>query len=322
MNLKCFDVSDEIFNKILYDFESDVIEIDELDKNSYYSDRYSIIYVRKTNQIICRAYILHNYCDTMLYSGWKQILLNKVEYTNIKAEDSIDGPRAWNYIMKILLTKYTRNEVETILTSYQTKPEYEKQYHYDWPIVSQNVQKQALCVKYDINGAHCDALCEMFPKCKHSFVYMYVKRHSNIIYKKYPNFFVGMLQHYGYSGAYWYIVDRTTKILTAAMDTVGGQLIYANTDGFCVMEPKAKLKTSDRLGDFKLEYEGDVYIYTNRIRSPYILYQFGDKLVGSCMTEARKDINLKKGIVCHYDRVKRGNAVRAENITKEQLCIE
>ena len=322
MNLKCFDVSDEIFNKILYDFEDDVIEIDTIDKKSYYSDRFNIIYVKDTHQIICRAYILHNYCDALLYSGWKQILLNKVEYTNIKAEDSIDGPRAWNYIMKILLQKYTRNEVESILTSYQVKSDYEKQYHYDWPIVSQNVQKRELCVKYDINGAHCEALAEMFPKCRHNFIHMYVQRHNNIIYKKYPNFFVGMMQHYGYSGAYWYIVDKTTKKLLNAIDYVGGQLVYANTDGFCVQYPDKKLKTSDRLGDFKLEYEGPVYVYTNRKNSPYILYQFGDKLVGSCMTEARHDINLSKGNIVYYTRVKRGNVVRAENIIKEKVCIE
>ena len=325
MNLKCFEINDEIFNKILYDFEDDIITKDKLDDKSYYDNRKDIIYIKdnKKRAIICQGYILNYYLNKTVYSNWKQVLLYEKDYAPLEYEESIDGQRAWNYIYnKILLKKYTKEEISSILTSYQTKKDYEKQYHYDWPIESQNVQKLSLCVKYDINGAHTDALCEIFPKCRAYFIDLYLKRHTNILFKKYPNFFVGMMKRKGYDGAYWYIVNRTTQLLLNAINTVGGQLIYANTDGFCVKDPINKLNTSDKLGDFKLEHEGDVYIYTCRTKSPYILYQFGDSLVGTCLTSVRQDIDLSKGNVVYYDRVIDGLSYRAENVIKEKVCVE
>ena len=322
MNLKCFDVNDDIFNKILYDFEDDIIEQNMLEDKSYYDYRQNIIYFKDTKELICQGYILNYYLDKNIYSSWKQVIIRKRDYAEFQYEESIDGQRAWNYIYnKILLKKYTKEEINSILASYQAKPEYERQYHFDWPNESQNVQKLTLCVKYDINGAHTDALCEMFPRCANDFVKMYIKRHTNILFKKYPNYFVGMIKKKGYENAYWWIVNRTTQILLKAMDEVGGQLVYANTDGFCVTNPVNKLNTSDKLGDFKLEYEGDVYIYTNRKKSPYILYQFGDTLIGTCLTSVRDQIDLSKGNVVYYDRVPYGNAYKAENVIKETVCV-
>lgn len=324
MNLKCFDINDEIFNRILHDFEADVIRLNKLENKSYYEYRNNIVLIEENNtkKIICQGYILNYYLDTPIYSSWKQAILYNNEYSNIVVEDSIDGQSAWFYMMRIIKKKYTDNQIKSILTSYQVKPDYLKQYHYDWPNESQNVQKLTNCVKYDINGAHTDALCELFPKCKTELFNMYIKRHDNIKYKKYPNFFVGMLKRKGYIGAYWYIVNRTTELLLNAINKVGGQLVYANTDGFCVQNPVNTLNTSDKLGDFKLEFEGSAYIFTNRVRSPYLLYQFGDKLVGSCMTMARKDVDLSKGNVVYYDRIQHNTCVLPENIVKETVWVK
>ena len=324
MNFKHFDINDEIFNNILKDFEADIIKLDKLEDKSYYEYRNNIIYIddKNTKKILCQAYILNYYLDQPIYTGWKQIILNQCEYANITVEASVDGQHAWQYMMSILKKKYSLNEIQSILTSYQTKEHYDKQYHYDWPIVSQNVQKLPLCVKYDINGAHTDALSEMFPRCKGEFLTIYKKRHDDIKYKKYPNFFVGMMKRKGYVGAYWYIVERTTKLLIEAINKVGGQLVYANTDGFCVQNPEHLLNTSDKLGDFKLEFQGDAYVFVNETRSPYILYQFGDKLVGTCLTSVRQYIDLSNGNVVYYDRIKHGESIQAENITRETVCVE
>ena len=320
MNLKCINVRDDIINKILYDYEARVIKIPTLENKSYYDDRKKIIYIEDTKEIICAGYILNYYCNIDL-SNWKQIKCTPAANTDNIIEEAVDGPRAWNYIMKILCKHYSRNMIETILTSYDTKLDYDKQFHYTLPKVSQNVLKLPFCVKYDINGAHTDALCEMFPLCKTEFINMYKKRHTAEKYKAYPNYFVGMLQHYGYSGAYWYIVDRTTKKLFSAMDQVGGTLVYANTDGFCVQYPEHELKTSHELGEFKEEYKGTVYFFQATKQSPYFLYQFGKDQKGSCMTEVRKDIDLRKGEIVYYNRVSYGTYIKAENINKETVKV-
>ena len=321
MNLKCINLREDIINQILYDYEAKTIKIKKLEDKSYYNDRKKVIYIEDTKEIICSGYILNRRCDTD-FSGWQQIKCTPALNTDKVVQATVDGPRAWNYIMKILSTQYTKNEIESILTSYQVKSDYEKQFHYTLPNVSQNVRKLMLCVKYDINGAHTDALCEMFPKCKQNFVHMYHRRHKNEVYKCYPNYFVGMLQHNGYSGAYWWIVNRTTKQLIKAINYVGGKLIYANTDGFCVQYPERQLKTSDKLGEFKEEYKGTVYFYQNNKQSPYFLYQFGNELKGNCMTEIRQDIDLSKGKVVYYNRVSYGTYVKPENIKKETIEID
>lgn len=328
MNLKCFDINDEIFNKILKDLDYYVEQIKTLSDTSYYNKKRKILFIKgKTSDedcIICQGKILNYYVKkTIVTDSWKQVILRKNEETNILVEDSVDGGTAWAYMLKILLTYYTRQEIDNILQAHRdTITDDDKQYHYDWPKVSQNVQKRALCVKYDINGAHTDALCELFPKCKQELMHMYVKRHTNIKYKKLPNYFVGMLKKKGYTDAYWWIVKRTTKILKSAINQVGGILIYANTDGFCVQYPEHTLATSDKLGEFKKEYEGDVYIYTNRKKTPYILYQFGKDLKGSCMTSVRNEIDLSKGQIVYYKKSKTKYGYEATDIIKETVCVE
>lgn len=323
MNLKCINVRDDIINKILYDLEAKIVEIDKLtaDIQSLYQYRKKIIYIKSTKEIICSGMVINYYCGSDL-NAWKQVKCTPTENMDDLLKDSIDGQVAWNSLRKILLKKYSYNEIESILTSYQVKNDYLKQYHYTLPKVSQNVQKLPLCVKYDINGAHTDALKEMFPKCSKEFDDIYRKRHKNIYYKNLPNFFVGMIQNKGYSGAYWYIVNRTTQTLLKAIDKVGGILVYANTDGFCVQYPNKVLPTSQELGEFKEEYKGTVYYFNNTKQSPYILYQFGKEFKGSCITAVREYIDLSKGQVVYYNKVKHGHSYLPENIVKETVEID
>ena len=328
MNIKCYNVSDDIVDKILYDFESKIVEVDELEDKSYYEYRNNIVYVKKTKEIICQEKILNYYTHYFKQVGWRQIKLTPTQNANIKVIDSVDGGRAWAYVLTLLKRFYTIDEIRKILEAYtDTETSADNQYHYYWPIVSQNVQKVPNCVKYDINGAHCYMLSKMFPKCSAIFYTVYKRRHSNIRYKEYVNYFVGMLQRKGYTNAYWHIVHETTRILMEAMNKVGGICVYANTDGFCVSNPEHELVTDDVLGHFKEEYRGDVYIYTNRRQTPYILYQFGDTpdaehMKGSCMTVAREGMDLSKGIINHYKRLKHGNIYLAANMTKETLCVK
>ena len=315
MNLKCLNVRDDIINQILYDYEAKIVEIDKLEDKSYYEYRKKIVYINSTKQCIIPGYILNYYCH-IDYNSWKQYVCTPSENTDKIVDDSIDGQTAWVKVLKILRIHYTDKEIKAILKAYgDTKGSYEAQFHYVLPKVSQNVIKLPLCVKYDINGAHADAIASIFPKAIKDLVALYNKS------KKYINYFVGMLQNKGYHGAYWYIVDRTTQILKNAMNKAGGRLIYANTDGFCVQYPDNELPTSHVLGEFKEEYKGTVYFYSNNRQSPYYLYQFGKDFKGSCITAVRQDIDLSKGQVVYYNRVKYGKSYLPKNIVKEQIQI-
>jgi hypothetical protein len=53
------------------------------------------------------------------------------------------------------------------------------------------------------------------------------------------------------------------------------------------------------LGEFKAEYEGDVFIYRSK---NYILYQCGDELKGSCRQVVRDKLDLRVGKVVEYDQ--------------------
>ena len=228
MNLKCINVRDDIINKILYEYEARVIKIPKLEDKSYYEYRKKIIYIEDTKEIICPSYIINSRCNMNLTS-YLQVKCTPATNTTKIWEESIDGPRAWLQVMKVLSKHYSDQEIKNKLWTYgDSKGNYLEQYHYTAQNAQPGVRLIPLCVKYDINGAHADAICEMFPKAKPDLVALYIKS------KKYINLFVGMLKHKGYIGAYWYIVDRTTRILLKAIDYVGGTLIYANTDGFCV----------------------------------------------------------------------------------------
>ena len=315
MQFKCINVRDDIINQILYDYEAKVVTIPKLEDKSYYDYRKNIIYIEETKEIICAGYIINSRCNTK-YSSWVQIKCTPSTNTSKLTEDSIDGFTAWMQVLRVLAKHYTREEVVNTLKAFgDTKGDRLEQFHYTLRKVSQNVIKLPLCVKYDINGAHADAIAEMFPKATKDLVALYNKS------KKYINFFVGMLKRHGYIGAYWHIVDRTTKTLLKAMDYVGGRLIYANTDGFCVQEPVHELQTSHILGEFKEEYKGTVYFIQNNIKSPYFLYQFGNDLKGNCMTEVRADIDLSQGHIVYYDRVSYGTYIKPENIIKETVQV-
>ena len=110
---------------------------------------------------------------------------------------------------------------------------------------------------------------------------------------------VGMLCKKGFRKTYNWIVQRTTKILYKAMDYTKGLTIYANTDGYVISDPFNKLETTKDLGNFKLEYSGDVFVYQAK---NYWLMQCGNELKGSCLRSVRKNIDLSKGQVVNYDR--------------------
>lgn len=298
--LPTFEVREDLFNKILYDLASHTEFCEDLTAYSYgYSNKNTIYY--NNEYLICREYIMGYYCDCIEETTtWKQVKLRKVANIETTYQATITGNYAWNFIINLLKKYYTIDEIDSILKAHEVdKDEGFKQYHYNVYIETDTLVKYTNCFKYDINGAHCDAVVKLFPKANTEFIKMYKARKEQPVYKQLFNFFVGELCRKGYRKTYNWIVQRTTKKLYEAIDTTDGQLIYANTDGFIVQKPATTLNTSTELFDFKLEYSGDVYVYKSK---NYILYQCGDTKVGSCACEVRDDIDLRRGIVVNYDR--------------------
>lgn len=268
--------------------------------------------------------------DSAANTSWKQIVLHKQE--NIGKSDKqadVNGSAAYNWLMKIVSKYYAEEEIEKSFEEFSADfDENFRQFHFDYApeISGRLIYEITNCVKYDINGAHCKALCEIFPRCESEFAKFYKARKKNPKIKKLFNYAVGMLKRKGREGTYHWVVQRTTERLLEAIQYVGGELIYANTDSLVVKGPARFLEASQELGEFKKEFEGNVFFYQDK---NYNLYQFGDQLVGRAWQEVRSDIDLSEGQVVHYDisydkiPLKEGYYAEEhlENIQKEKLKI-
>lgn len=180
-------------------------------------------------------------------------------------------------MIKLLKKYYTDEEIDVCLKSFQAEYDYKKaQLHYFKEGSPDKILKFENCYKYDINGAHNEALTIIFPKAKDAIIKMYLERKKHPVNKKYINYFVGMLCRKGYRETYNWIVQRVSaKLKTHILDACG-EILYANTDGFIVKDPMFELETSSELGALKLEYKGDVCFY-NDIN--YFCFQLSDKKI-------------------------------------------
>lgn len=298
--LKTYCVREDIFDKILYDYSTRTEYTDNIWQYAYgYSNKNTIYY--DNEYLICKEYIVDYYCHNLdEVTSWKQCRLRRTTNTSKVIENDVTGTYAWNYIFSILNKYYTNEEIDSILRAHEAEyDESKKQYHYNYNIDVGTLLKIPGCKKYDINGAHCDALLELFPKAGPDILSLHNKRKKDPKIKKFFNYFVGELCRKGYRLTYNWIVQRTNALLMQAIELTDGELIYANTDGFIVFEAKNNINTSANLGEFKAEYDGDVYVYRSK---NYILYQCGEELKGSCRQQVRDRIDLRQGLVVEYDQ--------------------
>ena len=326
-NIRSFEIQSDIFDQILFDYSSRIVYKDDVNPYIHGYCNKQDIYYDGREYLICLEYILNHYCHNIKdCTDWKQCRLRRVDNINSTTRETICGNVAWDKMMTLLHFCYTTEEIEDIFKSYECEYSEEyKQYHYQYPLEIGELKSIPNCYKYDINGAHTDALAEMFPKAKLLIIDLYNRRHQEPVNKDIVNYFVGMLVSKGHRKTYNWIVQRTTKSLYKAMDMLGGHMIYVNTDGCVIAAPKALITASKELGQFKLEYNGTVFIYKDK---NYWLMQCGNDMKGSCLTSVRKDIDLSQGIIVHYDRVRKqigtkenGNPIYiniAENIIKEK----
>ena len=335
--LKTVDINDEIFYKLLKMHKHCVKIVNNIHDYFYgYKDKTNIYYNGK-DTFICQEYRLAVLCNITKYTGWKQVIVRINCNQSAEIKEAITGARAKAYMMKILKKYYTNEEIDKRLNMFQAEYDSDlKQQHYNGDLLpSGKILKFTNTYKFDINGAHLDALCEIFPKAKDDFVRMYNKRHKYPVFKEYPNRFVGCLAQKTdemrkehkmgkYELTYNWIVQRTSEKLLLALNELGGRQLYLNTDGLVVQNPEKLITASTNLGEFKLEYCGNTYFYRGE---NYSLFQFGEDLTkkdvmkGSCLTEVRKYIDLSKGKVVHYDRKIKDGVHTAANIKEETLEI-
>lgn len=312
------------FNKILDYYPSDVVYVKPDDIYSYFCGTYvkgistKKIYTDNEQYIILPEILLNGLFDNIKgCTEFKQVVV-RLDITMEHVTRDYTGSWCYSQLLKILKKVYTTDEIEEILHSYDNI-EYNdglKQFHYNFDQFEINpdvIYELSCCTKYDINGAHEYALIEMFPKAKDLLLKQEelkqkakksgdketVRRIKSIF-----NYCVGFLKRKGYVGAYNFIVQKTTTTLFNAIEEVDGELLYANTDGFLVKDEKHRLPTSTKLGEFKLEHEGNVYLYIDK---NYFMFEYNNgkvEQVGSNLQEVRPYIKLSEGQVAHYDRVR------------------
>ena len=312
--LKCFEVSQDIFQNILNIMNDYVEDVNSLEKLRYgYTPRKKIY---KYGKMICiPAMALNQILGYKILTDipfmWYQVCVT-VGGTNElnKVHSIISGTPAKRIFTNKMLSVLSKEEFENRLTSYHVE--------YNEKLAQQHAQKFIMnkiihfpnCHYYDINCAHGDALLEIFPEGKDIIMDMYEHRKDNDgRNKKIFNFFVGMLAHDQiHRGTYNYVVQRTTKKLLAFCDKVGGDRVYMNTDGVILSNCKHPVPSSDKIGEFKMK-RGDVYVYRcAKYEIFQIYYPDGtNEVKGHLPNILKPKIDLKNGKVVKYKTIVEGH---------------
>ena len=300
--LNRIELREDVFNQILVDYESRIKlvskeEFENLSNIGYNENKKTIIY-NGTNMFICQSYILTSRVG-YINESWKQIVCNKSVNINNEWDKGVRGNDAYNEMKKVLVGgRISEQEWFRILRDgddHQTAHPLIK-----WPYFkSREVIVKFSNVKYyDINSAYPSELCKYFPLAANDLEKMYEERKIKPENKKIFNYFVGMLAHKGYWGLWNKIIAGTREKLEQGIDEAGGYLIYCNTDGFMVQDGN-DIKCGNKLGEWKLSYEGDIYIYYSEHG---VTIQYGDEFTGKMPIELRKDCDFSKGKVVQYER--------------------
>lgn len=307
--LPSISLSADSFYNVLNSLKDNIKIISKEDMTKYkygHKDKFAIYYNGK-DQFICQAFLLNYLLGTDItdaFDGWKQFICNLAPEQNLNYETDVTGRYAYNYITKILRKYYTYDEIEAQLNSHTAEYDEKKKQVHIFYGEQGKITKFDNCIYYDINKAHSDALCEIFPKASKDLISMAKKSKQNKSYKKYPNYYCGYLVIVGHRLTYNWIVQRTTRILEERANISidwDSDVVYANTDGIIISKPTQVFDTSDSIGQFKVEYTGAVYTYQG---DNYQIVQYGDEIKGSLPLALRNHVDLRQNKVVKYRRKK------------------
>lgn len=297
----------DIFDKILYDFRTRVVEVEDIKKYKHGYEDKKIIYYDRKEYLICRENIIKAYTNHEYKSNTDYKLLmcrRDSENSFNKYSNDLCGSYAYNKFNRLLLNNgYTQDEICARWSMFEddsTKEQWINQ-----ASISHNyVSKFTHCFAYDLNSAYGSMLCQIFPKAVNAIKYIYEHRHDNDNkYKNIMNYYVGMLKYQAPKTRNW-IVNRIREKMESAYKSSKGVLIYVNTDGFILSRPRVLFDTSNNIGDFKIEndcYDQNVYLYQG---NNYYAIQFENgNIKGSVRKDVRDKIDLINGKIVEYKQV-------------------
>lgn len=336
--LKRVSLNEENFLKVINSY-SIKRKVDSLFDYRYgYPNKPMIVYTDEA--LICKwNQLVHIGIVDELREDWYQVYCVRSDTQQIGVAPANNPSASCKRIKDILLKYYSEEEI--LETYYSHEKESSHIIHVP-PITEQGkVLKFDNCYYYDAAGAYFSILIEMFPKARVGFQYLFDHRHdNNNEFKNDANYFVGCLTQNPkkrqeqinkgltprkiYPKTRHYIVDKVSQMLTELEERLSEkQIIYANTDGIIVKDPKNIIPGENKIGKFKLEYHGTIYTYRG---DNYNLIQFGDEvdiieddLKGSLPLCLRDKVNLKEGRVIEFEKKKVNGVYQYINVKERQI---
>lgn len=332
--LKTMTISEEVFNKIIDSFKP-IITVDDLVPYQYGYERKYLVYTNGKDLICLRRFLVvlglleENYKIDDYYQIYCHMEIEQEEA--IVENNCISPAQAVKKINSIIKKHYTDDERIEIFHKHENDKS--TILHHTCETVEGVIQIYHDCYYYDANGAYASELIKLFPKCQDDLTYMFEHRHdNNNKFKNCFNYYVGCLTQNDKKRAYkiahnqdireiypktrHYIVNNVTESMHRLYQQLKPKyIVYINTDGMIVQTPKNIIPHSREIGEFKIEYHGDVYTYRDK---NYIIFQYGDEIKGNLPLELRKHVDLRIGKVVHYDRyLDENNFFRYKNIEEE-----
>lgn len=315
--LKKFTISQIKFGEILEDrltnFSDTTLQVSDI--NNFingYKDFYNVRYA--SNAIIMPLNLANLYnvfddddTDEIYIRNNYQVILEKAtDISQIKTNKIIYGSQAWNFMKQKICKYYTEEEFEKTLTFYNC--ECDENHHIMHSSIftsSYGIYKYSNCFYYDLNSAYAWGLTQMFPKATQEIKNIYRQRKKKPEMKQYLNLFTGMVKKKGYEGAYWHLIGLCYGRMKQTLNDLCGpntHLVYANTDGVALSNPIRTLIPSNELGEYKLEFAGDIYTYQEARDgcTKYSIMQYGDEVKGTLRQDMRKNVDLRIGQVVHF----------------------
>lgn len=318
--LKAYNLSEQYFDKLMLTYSERVVTVDDFSTYISGGNFKSSIIFDGVKKIIITESLLCSLTDEMKEkNNWVQCICYKKHKQKNDIQVGITGGYAWR-VMKARIKKYgkySEEEFDERLKMFERSYDNEKvQYHFQYQREPFIIYKYKNCRKYDINGAYAKALTIIFPEAKDYIIKMYNERKQHQENKDLINYFVGMMCVKEYRKTFNWIVQTVRKLMEKEIAHCDGTLLYANTDGFAITSYKNQVSTSKVLGEFKLEYEGEMYTYGGE---NYWIIQAGEEITGSLLYQARPYVDLSKGNVVEYNRVKFKKMMIAENIKQHKI---
>ena len=302
--LAAFEISEQYADELLEHWDEQVVVVEDLAKYKHGNCYKNSVMYDGISQLVLTQKALFFKEPEKARNDWIQCIC----YIK-KQEKEINRVKSGGTCFRTLKSKikkagnYSEEEFEERLNAFQAPYDPDQcQFHFMYQTDEGKIQHYTECQKYDIHGAYASVLQLIFPRAAKMLNTLYLERKIKPENKALINYFVGMLVPKGFDLTFNWIVHHIRAKLIAAIDETDGILIYANTDGFAVTQAEKRLATSNKLGDFGLEYEGDIFTLTGE---NFWIMQCGDDITGNMPYKVRSYVDLREGLTVSYKQTQK-----------------